>query len=245
MNTISRFSGEPIYQQIAKDLKQKISSGEWPPGTKIPGENDLAAFYQTSRVTIRKSLEFLFRQGLIQREPGRGTFVIESVFIGEPRVFNSFSSELRLMGYEPSSIIIKQEIEKAEPKIAKHLGIQVGDNVICLRRIRKGNNLIVCVQTAWLPARLFPGLEKVDLMDKSLYEHLEKYYQLIPEEANEVFSVSHVTPEDAKLLDIPLQTCVFIQERVSYANNIPFEFVLGVFRGDRYKVQLSVSLRKV
>ena len=245
MGTISRFSGEPIYQQIAKDLKQKIATGEWSPGTRIPGENDLAAHYQTSRVTIRKSMEFLVRQGLIQREPGRGTFVIEPMFIGEPRVFNSLSSEMRLMGYEPSSVVLKHELVDADAKIANHLGLQVGDKVVCIKRLRKGNNLIVCVQTAWLPSRLFPELEKANLENKSLYAYLGEKYKLIPEDANEVFSVTQTSLEKSELLEIPPKTCVFLQERVTYANNVPFEFVVGVFRGDRYKVQLSFSLRKI
>jgi GntR family transcriptional regulator len=242
MSNISRLKSEPIYLQIAKDLKQKIISGEWAPGTQIPGENNLAAHYQTSRVTIRKSMDNLWRQGLIQREPGRGTFVIEPVFIGEPRHFSSFSREMESMGYESSSDILRFELEDADPKIAKHLGLQIDDKVVCIKRLRKSNNLIVCIQTAWLPSRLFPGLEEANMKDNSLYAYLEKHYSVHPEDANEVFSVKQASIEEAELLEVPPKTCVFLQERVTFTNRVPFEFVVGVFRGDRYQVQLSFNV---
>ena len=242
MSNISRLKGEPIYQQIAKDLKSKILSGEWSPGTQIPGENDLAAHYQTSRVTIRKSLDSLWRQGLIQREPGRGTFVIEPIFIGEPRHFSSFSREMQSMGYKSSSDILKLELVDADSTIMKHLGLQVDYKVVCIKRLRKSNYLIFCIQTAWLPSILFPGLEEANLKDKSLYEYLEEHYAVQPEDAKEVFSVRQASKEEAELLEVHPKTCVFLQERVTYANKVPFEFVVGVFRGDRYQVQLSFNV---
>jgi DNA-binding LacI/PurR family transcriptional regulator len=65
----------PIYQQIADILKKNITSGKLPTGTKLPPEELLAVKFNTSRMTLRKSLRILEQQNLLVQRHGRGTFV--------------------------------------------------------------------------------------------------------------------------------------------------------------------------
>lgn len=240
---ISRFNDQPIYKQIAEDIKRKISSGQWVIGQKIPGELELAAEYNTSRGTVRKSMDLLVHNGLLHREPGRGTFIIEPILIGQTRFFGSFSNELRSMNYVPSSVLISRNIVKADGLLSKRLGLRIGDDLIEIKRLRKGNELKICVQTAWLPLRLFPGIENFDINNKSLYSFLQDNYDLALGEADEVFSVTKMDADEAKLLDVDEGTCAFRQDRVSYTQEgIAFEYVVGIFRGDRYKVQLRLNM---
>ena len=137
MPNITPLKRDPIYLQISDDLRSKIIKGVWPTGTKIPGEYKLAEYYATSRVTIRKSMDLLVNEGFIKREPGRGTFVIEQVFIGGPRGFNSLTNEMQLMGLKPSSVILKHILVEADQLVAKRLGIRIGDKVVLLNVLEK------------------------------------------------------------------------------------------------------------
>ncbi|MHB9138080.1 MAG: GntR family transcriptional regulator [Victivallaceae bacterium] len=65
----------PIYQQIADILKKNIISGKLPTGTKLPPEELLSVKFNTSRMTLRKSLRILEQQNLLVQRHGRGTFV--------------------------------------------------------------------------------------------------------------------------------------------------------------------------
>lgn len=72
---IKTVSLNPIYQQIADILKKNIISGKLPTGTKLPPEESLAVKFNTSRMTLRKSLRILEQQNLLVQRHGRGTFV--------------------------------------------------------------------------------------------------------------------------------------------------------------------------
>lgn len=241
--SVSRLKSEPIYVQIAEDLRKRIASGEWHVGEKIPGELEFTNYYNTSRGTVRKSLDLLVHKGLVRREPGRGTFVIEQIIIGEPRSFSSLSNELLSMNYKHSSSVLEQEIVEADIFLANRLGLQIGDPLVKIKRLRRGNDLVICIQTAWLPFKLFPGLESIDLTNKSLYQCLQEKYQLTLGEADEVFSVTAINHDESILLEVTPGTCAFRQDRVTHTQNgIAFEYVVGIFRGDRYKVQLRFNI---
>lgn len=68
-------TGEPFYMAIASEIKDSISAGQLNPGDMLSSENELAKRYETSRVTIRKSLELLERDGFIYSWQGKGYFV--------------------------------------------------------------------------------------------------------------------------------------------------------------------------
>ena len=69
----------PMYQQIADDLRNKIESGELPPGEQIPTEGDLQKIYNASRNTIRDAIKRLVSLGIVQTRPGQGTFVVGAI----------------------------------------------------------------------------------------------------------------------------------------------------------------------
>ena len=73
--TVDRDSMEPIYQQVARLMRARIDSGEWPPGYRLPSEPDLAGQYQVNRDTLRKAVKVLAGEGHLAVVRGKGTFV--------------------------------------------------------------------------------------------------------------------------------------------------------------------------
>lgn len=66
---------EPLYQQIAEVIRERIRSGEYPPRTRVPSIMTLTAEFGAAEVTVRKGLDILKREGVLVTTPGRGTFV--------------------------------------------------------------------------------------------------------------------------------------------------------------------------
>ncbi len=66
-----------LHQRILSDIREKIVSSDWPPGTRIPFEHELATEYQCSRMTVNKAMAELHRDGLIVRRRRSGSFVAE------------------------------------------------------------------------------------------------------------------------------------------------------------------------
>ncbi len=72
--TVDRDSMDPLYEQVAALILGRIRSGEWPAGTRLPSEPDLAEFYQVNRDTVRKAVRQLAAEGRLRVVRGRGTF---------------------------------------------------------------------------------------------------------------------------------------------------------------------------
>ncbi len=72
--------GVSLYYQVEKYIRQKIESGEWPLGTKLPTEAELADFFNVSRTTIRQSVNGMVEAGLLVRRQGSGTYVVQSPY---------------------------------------------------------------------------------------------------------------------------------------------------------------------
>ena len=70
---------EPLYRQIADDLRRRIETGQLPPGAQLPAELALREQYQTSRNTVRDAVKWLITRGLVEIRPGQGTFVTEKI----------------------------------------------------------------------------------------------------------------------------------------------------------------------
>src|SRR5215469_12722863 len=70
---------QPMYQQIAEDLRKQIDSGTLARGSQLPSELELREQYNASRNTIRDAIKRLTGRGLVETRPGQGTFVTMKV----------------------------------------------------------------------------------------------------------------------------------------------------------------------
>lgn len=237
---LSRRSPVPLYHQVEEDLRRLMDMGYWKPGERIPSEKELEETYGASRITIRRALQDLAEQGLLVREPGRGTFVRESSLTAEPRSVSSFTEEMDRLGMRADSRVISIGVEPAEPTAAARLRLGEGTPLVVVARLRLADGKPLGIQRAWLPAGRFPGLEGTDLAHRSLYAHLREAYQVSPTEADEMFRVCAIEGEDARLLQVLPGACGFLVERLTFDDRGPFEYVVSVMRGDRYRVHLGL-----
>lgn len=130
-------SAVPLYVQIAERLRDNIRIGKWKEGDKIPTEVDLCNIYNVSRITIRKAIDELVKEGLLHRKRAKGTFVTSFT---EPSdnftIVKGFTEEMKELGEKARTMDVKLEIKKADKRLAMNLNINVGDKIIILKRVR-------------------------------------------------------------------------------------------------------------
>jgi GntR family transcriptional regulator len=96
-------TGLPLYMQLVNQIKEQITKGHFLPGDILPSEHELAAKYNTSRTTVRKSLSILFSEGYIIPVPGKGYFVKEpevdsyTLYFSEKNCIENYSGETKLL----------------------------------------------------------------------------------------------------------------------------------------------------
>jgi len=147
--------GQSRYGALAAALRHRIVAGEWPPGTPLPAETSLAAEHGVALGTLRRALELLAEQGMIERRHGKGTFV-RGGLAGAPmlRFFRFGSGD----GEVPRSRVLARQSVVASAEVSRRLGIARGDPVLRLQRLRSLGGQPCLLEEIWLPLPLFAPL---------------------------------------------------------------------------------------
>jgi len=234
--TVRRTSPYPLYWQVEHDLRERIADGVLARGERIPSEQKLSDLYGASRITIRQALSNLASEGLVSREPGRGTFVRDDNLGAATRQFRSFTSEMMRSGLRLKTRVLHQGVVPAHGTLVDRFGIEEGTPVFRVDRLREADGEPIALQRSNLPADRFPGLDSADLTG-SLYSHLLEAYGVEPVEADEVIKVTSPGEdrEAVAALEITADSCVFLIERLSYDDVGPIDYSRSLVRGDRYQ----------
>lgn len=245
---LDRNSPVPKYHQLKQIIREKIESGEWPPGELVPSEYELCKLYGVSRTTVRQTMACLVAEGLVVREQGKGTYVahpkLEQGLVG----FYSFTEEILKKGLRPRSEVIEVGVAPATKSVARRLLLTEGDQVVYLTRLRLANEEPIMLETSYLPHRYCPGLAEVDLNSRPLYDVLRGEYRIELTRAREGFEPALADEYEARWLCIEPAAPVLLLERLAFmagerGEDVPIEFCRSVVRGDRCRFYVDLPGR--
>jgi GntR family transcriptional regulator len=235
--TIDRFSKLPYYQQLYEILLGKIQRREWQPGDMIPPESELIEKYQVSRNTVRQVLEKLVNDGLIYRQRGRGSFVSHPTLEQSMTRIVSFTEDMHQRGFTPGTQVLSADLLPADGEIATRLDIPVGEQLICLRRLRMADGEPMSIEESYLIHKYCPQVLEHDYAHQPLREVLESNYGIRIASAKQVIQAIQAPPELARLLNISPGNALLLITRVSFSQgNLPVEYLRIHYRADRYSL---------
>jgi GntR family transcriptional regulator len=240
---IARGAGTTVHSQIEDWLAGAIATGRFAPGDKLPAEQDLAAWFGVSRMTLRHALGELARRGLVTRSVGRGggTFVAEPKLEQDLTTLAGFSEQLRRHGMTPGARVLAATEHPAGPATAAALEIGEEDSVYGVRRIRLADGRPIVLGHSLFPAAAFPDMLRCRL-DGSLYELLEVRYGQRPHHARERLEPVTASVREAEALEVEEGAPLMLVERTAYSRSgQPLEFARDLFRGDRTRMVVWTS----
>ncbi len=233
-----REAGGRTPEDVRRVLAERISAGHLRPGQRLGAERALAADLGVSRATLRQALAVLADSGVVRRVPGRGggTFVSQDKIERDTSRVVGVPALLRSQGVVAGTRVISAGLSGAEEPAARALGIQRGDLVIDLVRIRLADGSPISVERVMLPADRFPGLLELPL-GGSVYELLDQHFGTRPGEAVERIEVVAASGHEALVLDVPPGSPLLaISRTTTDTGGVPFEFSYDLFRGDRIRI---------
>lgn len=243
---LDKSSFTPIYFQIQTQLLNKIQSGQLRAGDPLPSEEELGRIFGVSRMTARHALQALKSQGFASRHKGQGTFVSRPRVEKDIAHLSGFTAEMRALGMEPTSRIIRAETIPAEADVASRLRIPLDSPVFHLRRLRLADELPVAIEEVWLSQQLFPGIDQSDFARLSLYQTLREQYGIRVSRADEVIEARSATRREAELLRIaPRSSLLAISRTLWSVDGRPVESAHSLYRGDRYRAVLQIPATTV
>ncbi len=232
----------PKHHQVYLVLLQDIQEGRYAPPKTLPSELELARQFSVSRITIRRAMERLDAEGLIERHRGRGTFVRPSHRTAPVQASISGNIEnLIAMGLETEVRVVSVEHVAAPPDVAARLELPVGAMVQKAVRIRSLGATPFSHLTTYVPEDIGRTFGAKELAVSPLLVLLEKAGARIAR-AQQVITATLATPDVATLLGVQAGSALLNIRRAVYdQDGRPVEYINGLYRPDTYEHEMSFT----
>lgn len=202
----------PLYRQLADALMASIKAGEYPPGSRIASEHQLAAAHGIGRPTARQAIDWLVRKGMVVRRRGAGTFVCEprqevDLFSldGTSASFQKKGLAVHTRLLQPAQLL---DVDQAGPDNPFS-----GRQAYFLSRLTLVDQSPILLEDLYLRPELFAGLDQLDLQGRSLSAIAEEQYYLKPTGGRQLFSIGYVHGERARQLQIAKDLPILMVKR--------------------------------
>ena len=185
-----------------------MDAGEFAAGRMLPSESELSAEFDASRVTVRRALEMLRDEGLVDARQGFGWFVPGDPLRQPLGRLATIEEQMEASGVVSQRRILEFAFERAPKEVAKVLGTQ---QVLRVKRINMADGEPFAIVTVWCPAELGQNLSRRNVEQSPFYELLD-----IPlQGATQTIGADAASPDDASLLHVPAGSPVLRCERIT------------------------------
>ena len=194
------------YQQIADELRDRLAAVG--AGEVLPSEADLSTEFAVSRVTVRRALEILRDEGLVDSRQGFGWYVAGEPLRQHLDELSTIEDQLAQRGITPQRQVVEFEFRAAPRRVAKVLGCE---QVLRVKRLNLADGQPFAVVTVWCPAELGQHLSRHDVEQHPFYELLGVAIR----GATHTIGADSAQGTEAGLLGIPPASPVLRCERIT------------------------------
>lgn len=237
----------PVYQRIARDLRERIRAGEFAPGESLPTQADLAAQYAVARMTARQAIAALVNEGLVTSQQGRGVTVRERRhMVYRPQdgweslsspTMDRFTASFTRQGRNPS-MEIEVAVVKADALVAERLGIELESPVVARKRVIFLDGEPFHINDTFYPYDLASDtkiMSPADIPGGSNYVLAEKGYR--ERWAIDEFFVRMPTPDESRRLRLSAGSPVAMHVVTGLTDNDePVRCDIFILPGDRHVI---------
>lgn len=239
MTDMDRESSTPLYQQLADKLKEQIRIGILKEKDQLMTETEMSEKFELSRVTVRKALDLLVEEDILEKRQGIGTFVTGKKLDRSLNMPMGFTQNCEITGKKASSTLLSAGLVEASPRDVKLMKLNEEDKVICIRRLRFADDVSVLIEETHF-RKSFAYLLGEDLTS-SLHEKLaEKGVNIIRGTKN--IGICYSTKEEADLLKVEENQALLLIRDISYDENGDVVYTgKSIVNPDHYSITLSLS----
>jgi GntR family transcriptional regulator len=223
-------------------LRDRISSGALNAGDRLPSEPDLATAYGVSRVTIRRALDQLVAEKLVERRPGVGTFVCAPASLGSTVLdFSDVFSHLKEMGRRTEVRLLSFGYVVPAAPVAAALGLGLGERAQRAVRVRMIGDAPFSYLTTHVPEHVGQTYSEAELASQPLLALLERSGFVVGRARQEI-GATLAGPEVARLLQLEIGAPLLSLTRlVEDESGRAVEHLHALYRPDRFTFEMQLQ----
>ncbi len=238
MTVLTKTEGVALYIQVRETLREQIKKGLLGPGQKLPAEDELAAQFGVSRMTVRQGVSDLTDEGILYRRRGVGTFVTQFHVERDHNKLIDFFETARAEGFEVEVRLLSREVTPARLMIARALALQETEPVIRIKSLRLANGVPITIYDEYVPYKLRPQLLQEDLHSQPAWQILEAHGYNIKRAVQKI-EARPADEDTASLLATEEGAPILFKNRVIFTEDgAPVELILCYNRGDSYSAKM-------
>ncbi len=234
---------EPLWIQAVQLIRSEIGSGALEPGARLPPERELCRHLAISRVTLRKALNHLVEEGVLNAAHGRGWYVADAATPGRdwPNRLESFSETAARMGLTASSTVLRAEERPANLDEAEELAIAPGTPLFHLERVRLLDGLPIALDLTRIAAGLVSDLGSRNFARESFYDCLAAA-GIEPMRANSTIEAREADRHTAEHLNLAVGKPLLVMHQIAVdSTERPLFSSTISYVGDRYRLRTSFA----
>lgn len=235
------------YDNIYRDLKEKIETEFYGYQQMLPSENSLVKEYGCSRNTVRRAVAELTSDGYVQPMHGKG---VRNIFRPiEQTAFTvggieSFRESAARNKKKPFTRVLQFAEIIADAKIERRTGFRQGTPLYYIQRLRSLDGVPLILDHNYFLKELTEGIT-CEIAEKSVYDYLENVKGLTISTSKRTLTVERVTQVDEKYIDLKDYNCMAVITSQTFNDNgIQFEYTQSRHRPDYFMFQDVATRRR-
>ena len=235
-------SHEQLYYQLYNMLFEYISNGTYKVGDLIPSETDLVKSMSVSRATVRKAMELLVGDGLVERRRGIGTVVVSNRPATAFKRVSSYVKRTTADAVTPVKHVVSATVVPASSELAERLEVEKGTQLFRLDRVRCSGDIAYYREIIHVVLSTAPGILRRDFSTESLRAYYTNVMHVTFARADQRVLAEGAGAETAKLLNIRPGSPLLMLQRVSFDSaGVPREYLQAEYRSDFYYLEMSLE----
>jgi GntR family transcriptional regulator len=244
----NRHSSIPAYIHLAEQIKARIGRGEFKPGRRIPGEQDLVGETGLSRVTVRAALRVLARDGWVVPKQGIGTFAAHPID-QELSSVRTIPEVLLMLGMVPNVKVLSFGTVSPPPEVKRALKVRNGERVVLMKRLYSSGRTPIALVYVYLPLELKEHAEILKnerAPTETTFSILETKLGVEIKEAHHVVRACNASAEVGRALRTKTGAPILVVDRLTVASDRrPLEFDICHYHAERYRFSVTVPRRRL
>lgn len=234
-------SAIPLYHQTYLVMRQRLNEGVYPADQTLPSEEEIRQEFGVSRVTVRRALAELEREGLIQRRRGSGTYPVpEAVGSGTRANISGLYENLITLGLNAEARLLSFK-KSPTPRFLTKLDNRFGEQVLHIVRVRRLNKEPFAYLSSYVPGDFSEHFQKSKLGNQPLIMTLEMA-GIVAATAEQAITATAADAEISEAMRLPIGAPLIHMKRLSRdAAQQPIEYFESYYRPDRFEYRMTLS----